>query len=399
MDGAARVVGVVHLRVRPAGIALVAMFLVGSCGDTEPTEPDAVSRDLFNASLTAVANEVWVYGGVSAPVGTAPPVTSVLPPGWEANRDVTVYDVDGTVSRRFMLEVDRALVGGRVFASEGSHYLLGSLCDGSMGCGTSVEPALFRFGESGVERMHLEVTPLDPDDASRVLPPLYAFGQTGGMIWALQGVESTGLSSPEDLQHGLLAIELASGTVTEVELDGGMHGPGSICVSTDSIIRIDPTFDERGGRLREARLVSRPATAGPAAWETLTVLPFAGEHVFYGGLTCLTDQDQLVMTYGQTDSHIITLSMSNGEETEPRVVLPGALVQHLGTVDDAAVVESFIGEPALWRHPPGGPWQVVPEVDLDGAARPVVINDGLYDAQHLVEQSGVNVAELVPLGT
>lgn len=380
-------------------VAVLALCgVASSCGITERNEEQA--RDLSGASLTVVADEVWVHGGLSAPVGTSPPVTSPIPPGWVPNRAVTVFGTDGKVSRTFELpgEEGRPLFGGRVFASGGAHYLLGTLCESMMmGCGSSVDPVLYRLADAGVETIPLELPPPDADGSGGELPVLYVLGHTGGTAWALQQIGSGTNVSQADLPYRLLAVDLASGAVTEVPHEG-VRRPEWMCVGGDRLFLVTATLDE-AGRPGETRVLSRPATAEPAPWELLTAVTFeAPPTTSFGTLTCLTDQDRLLVAHGLPDTQLITIAMNDGRETEARSSLPGYATQYLGTVNSTAIVASLAAAPVLWHHPPTGPWQVIPDTELDRRSYPIVLDNNLYDAQDLAEQSGVSDAELVPIG-
>ena len=396
-------------------VTATVLLVLGACGadgpeDAGPGSMTVPRRELYGVTAEPLDGELWVHGGIAGPAGSSPPVTSNVPPGWGPNTEVTVYGPDGAVRRRLTLpaDLDGAIVAGHVLADGGTHFLIGTLCAGAGGCGTQVEPVLFRLDGDRGERVRLDLPPADfgHDAGVTMLTPI---GHTSGTAWVLQLVESQGqgrgYGGYAD-RYRLLAIDLESGAGTEIALPEDVYGAELVCMDRETIFAAQAVVDA-GPHLSQVRVLRRPATVSPGSWQPLAVLPF-DRAASTGSLQCVSELSALVLAVGQLPTELFTLSMADGGETAPRSTLPGGPGYLLGVVDGAAVslataVESY--DRTLWRHVPGAPWmeyvpQDLPERFPADARQPVylrVLDGRLYDLQPITEASGAGTGRPVPI--
>lgn len=394
---------------------VTAILILAACatdrsGGVDPTSATVVRRELFAATAEAVGDELWVHGGIAGPAGSSPPVTSNVPPGWGPNTEVTVYGADGDVRRRVALPVDldRAIVTGRVLADDGTHFLIGTLCAGAGGCGTQVDPVLFRLDGDRGERVGLDLPPTDFGDGAGITM-LIPIGHTSGTAWVLQLVESQGqgrgYGGYAD-RYRLLAIDLESGAGTAIALPEDVYGAEFVCMDGETIFAAQAVVDA-GPHLSEVRLLHRPAIVSGGSWQPLAVLPF-DRPASSGSLQCISELGDLLLAVGQLPAELVTMSMVDGSETAPRAMLPGGLPNLVGLVDGAAVAQAATTDPdsrRLWRRARGEPWREIAPEDLPARfptdpRRPAslrVLDGRLYDVQPLTEASGKGAGRPIPL--
>lgn len=379
-------------------LLLVGALLLGACGDddgsaavpadTEPAGPPttAAPTDLWGTLVTVSGGELWVFGGLAAAEGTAPPVTSEVPPGWSPNRTVVAYSPDGQVTERHQLPpLEHNITFGRVLGDD-DRYLLGTMCAGAGGCGRGVEPVLFRLDGDQTEEITLRLPPADPSDAAGagMLLPLSAID---GTAWTLQFLTYAG-SGYADMadQYRLLGIDLATGEAFDGELPSGIYGEQFICAADGTVFAAQADVDD-AGLLHQVTIFAKHDVTPTTVWEPLVELPLEPRQVWTGALYCLEGLDELALALGSNPTEIHTFDLRSGAATQPATTLEGVFGPVLGVVDGAATA---LGETPLdplqrwvWTHRTGGPWLRSPSPDFDRPYEIVVIDGTLYDVSQV----------------
>lgn len=368
------------------GLALA----VTACSDnSDPTGPPTTvtPTDLWGTQVTASEGELWVFGGLAAADGTAPPVTSVVPPGWDPNRAVIAYSSDGQVTQRHQLPpLEHNIASGRVLGGHDDRYLLGTMCAGAGGCGRGVEPVLFRLDGDKTEEIPLRLPPAEPSDdaGAGTLLPLSA---TDGTAWTLQLLTYAG-SGYADMadQYRLLGIDLATGEAFDGELPSGVYGEQFVCAADGAVFAAQADVDY-AGLLHQVTIFAKHDMTPAAGWEPLVELPLEPRQVWTGALYCLEGLGELALALGSNPTEIHTFDLRSGEATQPATTLEGVFGPVLGVVDGAATA---LGETPLdplqrwvWTHRTGGPWLRSPSPEVDRPCELVVIDGTLYDASQV----------------
>lgn len=393
MSDSRPVVGCVPAR-RFLLVLLVGALLVGACGDdgtstAVPADPEpagppttAAPTDLWGTRVMALDGELWVFGGLAAADGTAPPVTSEVPPGWSSNRTVVAYSPDGQVTERHLLPpLEHNIAFGRVLG-EDDRYLLGTMCAGAGGCGRGVEPVLFRLDGDQTEEIPLRLPPADPSDdaGAGMLLPLSA---ADGVAWTLQLLTyaGSGYAGMAD-QYRLLGIDLATGEAFDGELPSGVYGEQLVCAADGTVFAAQADVDD-SGLLHQVTIFAKRDVTSAARWEPLVELPLEPRQVWTGALYCLEDLDELALALGSNPTEVHTFDLRSGEATQPATTLEGVFGPVLGVVDGAATA---LGETPLdpaqrwiWTHGAGAPWLRGLSLDVDSPYELVVIDGSLYD--------------------
>jgi hypothetical protein len=366
----------------------------GACGDSSDPEPEPPTA-LFGASVTVLSDEIWVHGGLAAPVGTSPPVTSVIPPGWVPNQTVVHYDTSGSVEAVIALpELQHPIAFSTVLVSSGHRYLLGSICRGAGGCGRETEPVLMELTapEARLIPLDLPSAAFTDDVGAELLRPL---GSAPGLAWTLQGLgeQGAGYGGLAD-QHRLLAIDLETGVGTDVPLPDGIYGEQLVCMADERVFAAQAEVTQQG-QVRSVRILGRDARITDSEWELLVELPITSEGVIYGQLLCLEGTQELLLSLQGPEAELVTLSMTNGRETAPRVKLPPGASYALGTSEGQAVLLTMEGSrPVLWRHERDSPWAAQPSVTLSQRSWPILLDGRLYESALLRERLFLEGAEL-----
>ncbi len=366
----------------------------GACGDPSNPEPERPTA-LFGASVTVVSDEIWVHGGLAAPVGTSPPVTSVIPPGWVPNQTVVRYDTNGSVEAVIALpELQHPIAFSTVLVSSGHRYLLGSICRGAGGCGRETEPVLMELREPEARLIPLDLpsAAFTDDVGAELLRPL---GSAPDLGWTLQGLgeQGAGYGGLAD-KHRLLAIDLETGVGTDVALPEGIYGEQLACMADERIFVAQAEVTQQG-QVQSVQLFAHDARLTAPDWELLAEVPITKEQVTYGQLGCLLGTQELVLSLQASETELLTLSMANGRETAPRVTLPQGPSFPLGTSDGEAVLLTSEGsQQALWRHQRDSPWTKEAGVQLPQGSWPFLVEGTLYEGAPLRERLFLEGAKL-----
>lgn len=379
-------------------VFLVVALLLGACGDdggsasapndTEPAAPPttAAPTDLWGTQVTVSGDELWVFGGLAAADGTAPPVTSMVPPGWSPNRTVVAYSPDGQVTERHQLPpLEHNIASGRVLGDD-DRYLLGTMCAGAGGCGRGVEPVLFRLdGDKTVEiPLRLPLAEPSEDAGAGMLLPISA---RDGVAWTLQLLTFAG-SGYADMadQYRLLGIDLATGEAFNGELPSGIYGEQFVCAADGTVFAAQADVDD-SGLLHQVTIFAKSDVNPTAGWEPLVELPLEPQQVWTGALSCVEGLDELVLALGSNPTEIHTFDLRTGKATQPATTLGGVFGPVLGVVDGAATA---LGETPLdplqrwvWTRRAGEPWLRSPSPDVDRPYELVVIDGTLYDVSQV----------------
>lgn len=371
----------------PGVLVLVVVLLVAACTSTaeeaRPTSTTTVRRDLFGTNAAVVDDELWVFGGHAAEPGTAPPVTSDVPPGWSPNREVAVYAPDGSVVDRHVLQgpLPHAVTVGSVLSRGDDRYLLGTMCGGAMGCGSTVVPALFRLAGEASAPIELDLPPFPPAHGAGI-GALHVLGAHDGTAFALQRVlvDGGGYAGFADRDR-LVAIDLATGAGHELELPSDVYGESLVCQGGADLFAVRALFDGEA-TLREVIVMTRPATGEPADWRALVQLPFEDHRPTGGALHCLDELGEVALTLGSSPSTVFTFDSSDGTATTPPIELPTGLDHVLGVVDGTAIGVRHDGDDRwrAWRHQRGGPWEAGGETDWGVLRHLVLLGGQVVDA-------------------
>jgi hypothetical protein len=363
------------------------MALLAGCGDTSdpPSEHPAA---LHAPSLTVVADEVWVHGGLAAPVGTSPPVTSLIPPGWGPNHVVARHSSRGAVVQLIRLPAMENPIGfSRVLADRDRRFLLGSTCRGAGGCGRETEPVLLRLEEPVAEEVRLELPPATfGDDVGAEL--LWPLGSADGAGFTLQGLGDRGVGyAGRADRHRLLAIDLETGVGTEVPLPAGIYGEQLVCMAGARIFAVQADVTAHG-EVQAARIYSMDARNLVGDWVLLAEIPIAPTKATHGQLGCLEGTRELLVSVQGSEAEVLTLSMTDGRETAPRLILPlpPERASPLGASDVEAVLVTGDGHRAVMRRAGDAPWAVDPDVVLSPSSWPILVDGVLRDAARLRER-------------
>ncbi len=368
---------------------------VGSSSDGASSELER--RELYAANAVAVHDEVWVFGGVSGPDGSAPPSTSMLPPGWVANDTVTAYAVDGTVRRRIELDGlgQRTIVGGRVVAVGDDRYLVGGLCNGALagGCGASIDPVLLRFDGDDAVRVPLQLPAASlGEEVGAGFVSVLGQGDDG-VVWATQDIaDSSMLPGVQPVR--LLAIDVSTGVGTEVPLPDGLVNRGTLCVEGEHLYATQAELGD--SRLTSVRLLKRPATNDPAEWQPIITPELDLERVSGGTLHCLP-AGELALTVGAyPQPYVITYNAATAAPVHDPVDLSvdgGAWI--LGEVSGHTVLQVAVGRErtGFMVHEPGGGW-TRSETEINRDSFPLVVEGELRDVQFVVASTAPTPVEI-----
>lgn len=404
------------LAVAVAGVAVVLIGIVAwlqtdssqsdvaTDGTRTPSTTLAPARELYGVGVSAIDDELWVFGGVSGPDGSSPPSTSMLPDQWGPNDLVIVYGADGQVRAQYRLPgaSDRVLNGGQVVASGNERYLVSSFCNdmvSGVGCSDTYEPVLFRFDidQETAHQVPLSLPVRDPTD--EIGPGfLHVLGvDDSGLVWVTQRTPSTSALPVSPAR--LLGIDPTSGDGTSVPLPEGHFELGAFCLRESTVHAT--RADLGGSELSGISLLRRPATTAEGDWEVVAEPTLDLTNVHGGSLSCLNTGEVVVELARSPTVDLITFSSELGALTEPLTVL-GRSFRLVGQVDGAAVLTGLAERDndreedqvfLVWTE---GAWSES-DTTLSRGARPVVLDGALRDAAPLLTSTRPSTGPLAPI--
>lgn len=397
--GAVVLLGVVVWRLTASGPSDVA-----TDESRTPFTTLAAVRELYGVGVSAIEDEVWVFGGVSGPDGSSPPSTSVLPDRWGPNDLVIVYGVDGQVRAQYRLPgaSDRTLDGGQVVASDGERFLVSSFCNDTVagvGCADTYEPVLFRFD---VEQQTAHEVPLllaDPDPMDEIGSGfLHVLGvDDSGLVWVTQRTLSS--SGPSLSPARLLGIDPTSGAGTSVLLPEGHFELGAFCLRESTLYAINAELG--GSSLSGISLLRRPATTADGDWDVVAEPTLDFTDVQAGSLSCQALGEVVVHLERSRTVDLIAFSSESGVLSEPRSV-SGRSFRLVGQVVGAAVFTGLVEGEDDREEDRGfllrtdGAWSVS-NTTLPRSARPVILAGALRDVAPLLSSTRPRIGALMPI--
>ncbi len=361
-------------RLLAIAVVLAAVLAIAIAIGTQRLGEDAtepVYDQLHFPGVTAVRDELWVYGGLAGPEGSAPPVSSDSPPGWAPNRTVSVYGVDGTLRRQLRLPSGTWPSSPPVAVGDATFFLAGEQLVEIRGDEISIRP--------------LDLPPAELT-VTNVLDGPITIGAYGDQILATQ---SDGLTSSPPVQESddrLLRIDATTGTAIEIPLPEFVAEiPASLCIDGDQLYAGSATRDDVGG-LTQVRVWSRPIEPAVAEWSEVATVDFDGERAVRGALHYLETTNELLIEVIAYPTSLTTISLTDPTATPTTFVLGDESGTSIGRLGEVGGHDVFVSEDhdtfTILRHMPDG--RMEPTTSTVPRAFHYVAVDGvLYDATGL----------------
>lgn len=352
-----------------SALAVVAAGVLAACtgadpapGDErtteDPTTSDAPARQLDQVTISVAEDELWVFGGTSGPDGSSPPVSTNVAPGWGPNDVMTAYGRDGGVRRQIRVPAlgDEVAIGGQVFADDGDRYVLTSACGAQSWCRTSFDPVVVRIDDDGAATAReIDLPPAEDESRAGGVGVLAVLGRApDGTVWAVQpipGGPAPGVTQPVRF----VAIDLAAAEGTVIDQPDGLFQIGTQCLEDGHLFSVQVELS--GATPTAIRILRRPATTEPAAWELVADAPADPASVTGGSLRCLAGGALALQTYASTGNVLRTLSAVDASPVAPEIDGSVTVLGRLGDTDVAALTHRGDEWRVLVRHDAGGPWE------------------------------------------